>query len=528
MELVILGTAFALSVGITIVLTPLMGNLAVRRGWLDVPDTERKLHKRPIPAVGGVAIFAGFVAGLAYITAFRDQLPFELPPIPLSLALGLLAMVVTGFYDDIKGLGFKGKFLVQIVVAYGLIHAGYRIDLTNVPFVPDDVYTQALISIPLTLLWIVGTINAVNLIDGLDGLAGGVVLIAFACLAAVFGLHGDLGLTVYAIVVAGALIGFLAYNFSPASVFMGDAGSLFLGCLLAVYTLSGKAHADPMLALLIPVVALGLPLMDTALSIVRRLAGGKSVCAPDSDHIHHRLSRRWPQWQAVLVLYAAATIFGVSAIAMSMLTPLIGFSVFAITVGASGAGLVLLGYLRLKSFRGSEQAVAPAVAEASSSRTVEDVLGNFTAETTPVAISSGDGHAVQDWRPEDVVVAPHDPQSVDAYRRRMQMLARGASESIKARSEMLSRSSVVVAVEGLSVADLDGEAVVLDSNGGRYFGLNEVGARVLHHASQPRQVEDIIRLVMDEYDVAPDQLEQDLMFFLNRLKDEALVQVVEA
>lgn len=526
MELVILGTAFALSVGITIVLTPLLGNLAVRRGWLDVPDSDRKLHKRPVPAVGGVAIFAGFVAGLAYVTALKDQLPFELPVISLPLALGLLAMVVTGFYDDIKGLGFKGKFLVQVIVAYGLIHAGYRIDLSNLPFVPDDVYAQALISIPLTLLWIVGTINAVNLIDGLDGLAGGVVLIAFACLAAVFGLHGDLGLTVYALVVAGALIGFLAYNFSPASVFMGDAGSLFLGCLLAVYTLSGKAHADPMLALLIPVVALGFPLMDTALSIVRRLAGGKSVCAPDSDHIHHRLSRRWPQWQAVLVLYAAATVFGISAVAMSLLTPLIGFSVFAITVGASGAGLVLLGYLRLKSARTEESSDAASVAPAVSAQELVKFNGGMASAGKTLVATGGDGHSASVARPESLVVSPHETSSIDIHRRRMQMLARGASESIKAKSEILSRSSVVVAVEGLSVADLDGEAVVLDSNGGRYFGLNEVGARVLHHAKQPRQVEDIISLVMGEYDVEPEQLEQDLMEFLNKLKDEALVQVI--
>src|SRR5690606_13905554 len=164
---------------------------------------------------------AGFVIGMAYIWATADQLPFEVPAFSFPLVVGLFAMVVTGFYDDVKGLGFKGKFLIQVVVAYALIHAGYRIDLSNVPFVPEDPYGQALISMPLTLLWIVGTINAVNLIDGLDGLAGGVVMIAFVCLAAIFGLHGESWLAVLALVVVGAILGFISFRCSPASALIG-------------------------------------------------------------------------------------------------------------------------------------------------------------------------------------------------------------------------------------------------------------------------------------------------------------------
>src|SRR5690606_34492605 len=200
---------------------------------------------------------------------------FSLPP--AMLWIGALAMVGAGFYDDTRGLGFKGKFVIQVFAAYTLLYAGYRVDVTGLPFVGEDPYVQALISIPLTLLWIVGVINAINLMDGLDGLAAGLVLIAFACLALVFGVNGQNGLVMVALIMGGALVGFLLYNFNPASIFMGDSGSMFLGYMLATYALEGRGHADPAVALLIPAVALGLPLLDTTLSIVRRVIERKAV-----------------------------------------------------------------------------------------------------------------------------------------------------------------------------------------------------------------------------------------------------------
>ena len=532
MELVILGTAFALSVATTIALTPLLASLAIHHGWVDAPDSIRKLHAQPVPPVGGIGIFAGFTVGLLYVLAFREDLPFDVPPMPAVLILALAIMVATGFYDDIKGLGFKGKFLIQLAVAYLLVHAGYKIDVSALPFLVDDPYAQALVSIPLTMLWIVGTINAVNLIDGLDGLAGGVVLIAFACLGVIFGINGEVGLIVYALVVAGALFGFLAHNFNPASVFMGDAGSLFLGCLLAVFSLSGTAHTDPILALLIPGVALGLPLIDTALSIVRRVARGTSVFAPDRDHIHHRLSKIWPQWQAVLVLYAAAALFGLAAIVMSVFAPVVGFSVFAITAIASGAGLALLGYLRLRTMSNEPTAAAeqeddadvPGLADGATVAAQPDILSTLTDSEDDLVVQPGGG-IVRRSEAEALLDDAVRNASDAARRRRLKQLSLGRREQMNAILTMISRSSVIQAAGDLCVADLGGDAVVLDSNGGRYYGLNEVAARILELVKEPRSVGDVVALMQEEYDVPDEVLEKDVIHFLEEMEDYELVRV---
>lgn len=337
---------FLIAFAFTVLLTPIVRRMALRSGWVDRPDGLRKLHARTIPAVGGVAIAGGAAVGLAYLHGVQELLPFDLAMPPATLLLGALVMVAAGFYDDTRGLGFKGKFAIQVFAAYTLLYAGYRVDVSGLPFVGDDPYVQALLSIPLTLLWIVGVINAVNLIDGLDGLAAGLVLIAFACLALIFGLNGQPGLVLTALVMGGALVGFLLYNFNPALIFMGDSGSMFLGYMLATYALEGRGHADPAVALLIPIVALGLPLLDTALSIVRRAVEGRALFAPDSDHIHHRLSRIWSHRQAVLILYGAAVLFGGAAVLMSFLPPLQGLVVLALIVSLAAVGLGRLKYLR--------------------------------------------------------------------------------------------------------------------------------------------------------------------------------------
>ena len=344
--LITLVTGFFVAFGTTGLLTPIVRRLAIERDWVDHPDGQRKLHAAIVPAVGGIAIAIGFAVGLAYLHAVRDLLNFDIQFPPTALWAGAIVIVASGFYDDTRGLGFKGKFLVQVIVAYALLHAGYRIDVAGMPFVGDDPYTHALVSMPLTLLWIVGVINAVNLLDGLDGLAAGVSLIAFASLGLIFGLNGELGLVLIALVITGALAGFLLFNFNPASIFMGDSGSLFLGYLLATYSLSSPGHVNPWLALVIPAVVLGLPLVDTALSIARRFFGQQAIFAPDRDHIHHRLTRTLTHRQAVLVLYAAALSFGTAAVAMSVLSSLYSVGIIAGVLALTGVGLNRLKYLR--------------------------------------------------------------------------------------------------------------------------------------------------------------------------------------
>ena len=328
---------------------PPVQRLALRHGWVDAPDGGRKLHERPTPTLGGVAIAVGLAAGVAYFAAVGDLLPFDVTGPSLGLWIGALVMVLTGLYDDVHATGFKKKFLIQTLVAYFMLHVGYRVEVAHLPFIEGDVYYQALYNIPLTIIWIVGVINAVNLLDGLDGLAAGVALIGIASLGVVFGLRGELGVAVGALVIAGALLGFLAHNAPPASIFMGDSGSLLVGFLLATYALQARTHVSPSLALAIPVAALGLPVLETGVSIVRRLVDRRSPFAPDRDHIHHRLSRATTPRRAVLGLYGVSLLFGLTAALLVLADVYRGL--FLLSLVAAGIALWLrkLGYLRVRS-----------------------------------------------------------------------------------------------------------------------------------------------------------------------------------
>lgn len=320
--------------------------LAFRRGWVDQPDGTRKLHSAPTASLGGLAIVIGAATGMAWLTFAPSLFGLPAPTIPIAAICGALAMVVLGLYDDIYDVGFKAKLAVEVVVAYFLVVSGYRIDLSTLPFFGGDPYTEALYGLPLTILWIVGIINAVNLIDGVDGLASGVVAIAFASLAASYGLAGHLVLMGVAFVMAGALVGFLRYNFNPATIFMGDSGSLFLGYALALYAVSGRGHVDPVISLAVPVMALGLPILDTTLSMARRAATRRSIVAPDRDHIHHRMTSRMPTRRAVVMLYAVASLFGLAAVVVSVSQFHIAILLIALVSVASIAFATSLGYLK--------------------------------------------------------------------------------------------------------------------------------------------------------------------------------------
>lgn len=360
--------------------TPLVRRLALQWMWTDVPDGERKRHARTTPSAGGLAIVAGVVVGLLALWLATHVLGVGFLGLHPMVYLGALAMVAVGAIDDARGLSFKPKLLVEVLVAYALVHAGLRVDLSGFAVFTSDPVTEALWALPLTVVWIVGVINAVNLIDGVDGLAAGVAAIALVALAAVFG-GADPALVLLAAVLVGALGGFLIHNANPASIFMGDSGSLFLGYTLAVFSLVGTSGAAPAMAPLVPALALGLPLFDTALSMARRMAEGRAMFAPDCDHIHHRMVDLLPVPRAVGILWAIAAVFGAAAFLASALPLWPAVIVLLGTLTAMTAVAVKLGYTR-RTYQ------PPALSQIQIVRASADSL---SPGAPPAAASQGDG-----------------------------------------------------------------------------------------------------------------------------------------
>jgi UDP-GlcNAc:undecaprenyl-phosphate GlcNAc-1-phosphate transferase len=271
---------------LSIVLTRICRDLFLRFNIVDLPDRVRKLHTQPVPRVGGIAI------ALSYLGAFAILLLLPLKGASLIRAhLGLVLCVLpallivfgTGLIDDIRGLSPKWKLLGQLLAAGGAWCAGVRIGAVGGHGVGD------MWSLPLTLLWLLACTNAFNLIDGLDGLAAGVGLFATVTTLCVALIHGDLGLALATAPLAGALIGFLRYNFNPASIFLGDCGSLSIGFLLGCYAVMWSQKSATLLGMTTPIIVLAVPMVDVVLSIIRRFLGKKAIFGADRGHIHHRL-----------------------------------------------------------------------------------------------------------------------------------------------------------------------------------------------------------------------------------------------
>jgi UDP-GlcNAc:undecaprenyl-phosphate GlcNAc-1-phosphate transferase len=341
--------AFIISMLCGTVLTPLVRTLARRKGLLDHALSTRKIHGRPVPRLGGIAIVIAFytplVALLLFHTGVGDLFLSE-PNHVIGLFAGGIAIAALGLYDDFRGAGAGRKFLVQFAVAGLMYWLGFRIDVLANPFGAPIALGWA--SLPFTLLWFAGVINAVNLIDGLDGLAGGVALAAVFTTFLISLQRGHPLMTLFSSALAGAILGFLFYNFNPASIFMGDTGSMFLGFVLAASATQTNQKSSTAVAVLIPAIALGLPIMDTLLAMGRRALRGRPLFQADKEHIHHRLmavglSHR----QAVLVLYGFCVVLASVALVMtyanSMQTALLLVALGVLTT----VSLRSLGYLRL-------------------------------------------------------------------------------------------------------------------------------------------------------------------------------------
>lgn len=292
----------------SILLTPLVKKLAYRVGAVDRPN-YRKVHAKIMPRLGGLAIFLAFLIG---VLIYRPENEAIIPIIIASFVI-----ILTGVLDDMLEISAKAKFLGQTIAAAIVIFFGdIQISAINLPF--DGVLDFGYLSIPLTLIWIVGITNAINLIDGLDGLAAGVSTTALLTLAAMAFIMNDSFVVMMALILACSAIGFLFYNFHPAKIFMGDTGALFLGFIISVLALLGFKNVT-FVSLVIPIIMLGVPISDTFFAIVRRLLNKQPPFQPDKSHLHHRLLKiGFTHRQTVLIIYGIAAMFGLAAIIFSM------------------------------------------------------------------------------------------------------------------------------------------------------------------------------------------------------------------
>jgi UDP-GlcNAc:undecaprenyl-phosphate GlcNAc-1-phosphate transferase len=313
--------AFTLALMIAALLTPNLRRFAEQRGLLDEPRDSRKIHPRGLPRIGGLAIIAAFYGPLIGLLLYETDLGalFYADGWPsIALLGGGLAIAALGLFDDLRGAGARTKLIVEFAIAAGLYYCGYQIREISFPGFAGGGFEFGLLAFPLTMLWIVGVINAMNLIDGLDGLAGAVALCAVSTNLIVAIVRVEPVMMLCMAALAGALIGFLFYNFNPASIFMGDSGSLFLGYVLAVSSIRTHQKSAAVVSLLVPLVALAVPITDTALAMARRALAGRSMFNADREHIHHRLlNLGLTQRQAVLILTLTSLVLGGVALALA-------------------------------------------------------------------------------------------------------------------------------------------------------------------------------------------------------------------
>ncbi|KGX91512.1 MraY family glycosyltransferase [Pontibacillus marinus] len=295
---------------ISLIITPFVRKLAFRLNIVDQPNSHRKVHQKVMPYLGGIAIYISF--SLSYLIADHFT-TFESTTIGNSILIGGLIIVITGSIDDAVDIRPIHKLVGQMIAALIPIYYGLSINVISLPFIEDGLYV-GWFGIAITFIWIVGMTNAVNFIDGLDGLASGVSAISFGALFVVSLLLGNMMLAFTSILLIGALLGFLPYNFYPARIFMGDSGSLFLGYTLAVLSLLELKQVT-LVSFLVPIIILGIPLMDTFYAMIRRKLKGVPISSPDKDHLHHRfLHLGFSHRTTVLIIYAISFVFSCFAV----------------------------------------------------------------------------------------------------------------------------------------------------------------------------------------------------------------------
>ena len=317
--------AFLLAFIVAFMATPYTIRIAEKVGAVDVPRDKRRMHKKAMPKFGGPAVILGFLVSVIYLLIVMsmehtinlfgtEQYGKQL----LGMLLGIIVISITCIIDDIRTIRPFAKLAGQLLAAIIVTLFGVRINEITLPFL-DTPQLQETFSIIVTIVWIVGVTNAINLIDGLDGLSSGISVISAVSLLIIFVLNGSPLIAIILVAaLAGALVGFLPFNFAPAKTFIGDTGSNFLGFSLSIISILGMAKTYTAAVIVLPLIVLGLPLFDTMWAIIRRLVKGKSIKAifkADKGHLHHRLvARGFSPKQAVLILYDISATFGIFAV----------------------------------------------------------------------------------------------------------------------------------------------------------------------------------------------------------------------
>lgn len=305
---------------VSIMMTPFIKKLAFLIGATDQPN-QRKVHHSVMPRLGGLAIFISFIVGVILLRPENPSGP--------AILLGCFIIILTGCLDDLIELSARYKLIGQLAAACAVVFLGdQQVIFINLPF--GGQLQFGLLSIPITLLWIVGITNAINLIDGLDGLAAGVSSIALGTITVIAFFQGNFYVVAVGLIVLASTLGFLIFNFHPASIFMGDTGALFLGFIISVLSLLGFKNVT-FISFVIPVIILGVPISDTFFAILRRIIQKKPLSAPDKSHLHHCMLRMgYSHRQTVLLIYAMAAFFGLVAIIYSQAR--IGGALFLIAI----------------------------------------------------------------------------------------------------------------------------------------------------------------------------------------------------
>lgn len=329
--------AMAVAAAVSFASTPLVKTLAYKVGAIDVPKDNRRMHKVPIPRLGGLAIFLAFLLSVLVFAEIDRQMQ--------GILLGAVMIVILGVMDDIMALKALPKLLVQIAAAGVAVYHGCVIQFFSNPNVFSDVTYLSLgwLSYPVTIIWIVAITNAVNFIDGLDGLAAGVSAISTAALTVIALMVAETNVAVILSALFGACLGFLPYNMNPAKIFMGDTGATFLGFMLATLSVTGLFKMYAIISFAVPFLILGVPIFDICFAFLRRVAKGQSPMTADRGHFHHRLiDMGFSQKQSVAIAYMLTAILGLAAVLLTSsgeLKALILLGAFFV-VGAIGVKLI--------------------------------------------------------------------------------------------------------------------------------------------------------------------------------------------